>query len=69
MNGQRASQDGWRKSSYSGANGDCIEIRPGTQTISVRDSKNPDGTILTVSRSMWLEFARHAKTGCITPDA
>ena len=45
----------WRKSSYSGnGGGDCVEVArnlPGV--IAVRDSKNPDGPVLIISRSEW----------------
>jgi hypothetical protein len=37
----------WRKSTYSGSGGadaNCVELAPGA----VRDSKNPDGSVLNV---------------------
>lgn len=34
----------WRKSSYSGQDGDCIEVRDDLSAL--RDSKNPDGSTL-----------------------
>lgn len=34
----------WRKSRYSG-NFNCVELRPGTGTVSIRDSKNPIPTL------------------------
>ncbi|HEX3786205.1 MAG TPA: DUF397 domain-containing protein [Pseudonocardiaceae bacterium] len=37
---------GWRKSTYSGANNDCVEIA-GTRDR-IRDSKNPAGPVLRV---------------------
>lgn len=48
----------WIKSSHSGANGgDCIEIAPGfPETVPVRDSKNPDGPVLLVTRYAWSVF-------------
>lgn len=48
----------WIKSSHSGANGgDCIEIAPGfPETVPVRDSKNPDGPVLLVTRYAWSAF-------------
>jgi hypothetical protein len=48
----------WVKSSYSDGNGgNCIEIGPGfPDTVPVRDSKNPDGPILLVTRSAWSAF-------------
>lgn len=48
----------WRKSSFSGTNGgDCVEVATAaTPCIAIRDSKNPGGAILTVSRSRFVEF-------------
>jgi uncharacterized protein DUF397 len=47
----------WRKSSYSGTQGNCVEVAtnlPGI--VAIRDSKNPDGEVLTVSRTSWAAF-------------
>ena len=47
----------WRKSSYSSQSGNCVEVArnlPGQ--IAVRDSKEPDGTKLVVSRETWRAF-------------
>jgi hypothetical protein len=47
MNGSELMGDlTWRKSSYSGsgATGNCVELALGA----VRDSKNPDGSVLSV---------------------
>ena len=48
----------WRKSSYSnGQGGACVEVArnlPGI--VAVRDSKNPDGPALIVSRDDWASF-------------
>jgi hypothetical protein len=48
----------WRKSSYSGnGGGDCVEVARGLPDgIAVRDSKNPDGPVLIVSRDEWASF-------------
>jgi hypothetical protein len=41
----------WRKSSYTTANGgDCVEFASIAGTVAVRDSKDPDGPKLFVSR-------------------
>ena len=54
----------WRKSSYSGnGGGDCVEVArnlPGV--VAVRDSKNPDGPILTVSRDEWASFITRVRS-------
>ena len=48
----------WQKSSYSGVNGNCVEVArnlPGV--VAVRDSKNPDGPALAFSPAEWRAFA------------
>lgn len=53
----------WRKSSFSGAAQNCVEVagpRPGT--VAVRDSKNPDGPVLVVSRSRWAAFTETVRS-------
>lgn len=38
----------WRKASRSGENGNsCVELACGREVRAVRDSKNPDGPVLT----------------------
>jgi hypothetical protein len=48
----------WVKSSYSDPNGgNCIEARhPGAGIVAIRDSKDPNGTVLTVSAQRWRKF-------------
>jgi Domain of unknown function (DUF397) len=48
----------WRKSSYSGSGGsNCVEVAPNLpEVVAVRDSKDPDGPVLTVSRAEWASF-------------
>jgi uncharacterized protein DUF397 len=48
----------WLKSSYSGNGGaDCVEVaRNLLDVVAVRDSKNPDGPVLIVSRGEWASF-------------
>ncbi|MFB7929387.1 DUF397 domain-containing protein [Streptomyces sp. NPDC056039] len=55
MNRTGLSAATWIKSSYSGNDaGNCIEVAPGfPETVPVRDSKNPDGPVLVVTRSAW----------------
>ncbi|MCP2169949.1 DUF397 domain-containing protein [Goodfellowiella coeruleoviolacea] len=46
----------WRKSSYSTNNGTCVELATGTEAMFVRDSKNPDGPVLTFSSPAFAAF-------------
>ncbi len=48
---------GWRKSTYSSANGgDCVETASTDGLILVRDTVNREGTLLTVSAEAWASF-------------
>ncbi|WP_443046637.1 DUF397 domain-containing protein [Streptomyces sp. NBC_00247] len=49
----------WRKSSYSAnTGGDCLEVAAGspTDSVPVRDSKVPDGPVVTVGPVAWQAF-------------
>lgn len=48
----------WRKSSYSGGSGsaNCVEVAKTTRAVLVRDTRDPDGTTLTLSGNTWQEF-------------
>lgn len=45
----------WRKSSYSNPH-DCVEVAWPSGAVAVRDSKNPDGPILTFSPAAWRRY-------------
>ncbi|MGW1651224.1 DUF397 domain-containing protein [Streptomyces atratus] len=47
----------WFKSSYSGGNTtECVEAAHLPQATAVRDSKNPDGPMLTFGNASWAGF-------------
>ncbi|MFF4651128.1 DUF397 domain-containing protein [Streptomyces sp. NPDC001380] len=57
MNADNSSAPVWRKSSYSGANGQCVEVAvPQVSTVAVRDSKDPGGPSLAFSPEAWSAF-------------
>ncbi|MGA5603762.1 DUF397 domain-containing protein [Streptomyces griseoincarnatus] len=53
----------WRKSTYSnGTGGDCLEVCDAhTAVVPVRDSKVPDGPVLTVTAQAWSSFVASLK--------
>ncbi|MEV7928372.1 MULTISPECIES: DUF397 domain-containing protein [unclassified Kitasatospora] len=55
---------GWRKSSYSGSGGTCVEVANGfTDVQPVRDSKDPDGPVLLFPSAAWQAFVTAVRTG------
>lgn len=56
----------WTKSSRSGGAGECVEVRlsgEADEAIQVRDSKDPEGGFLEVSRGAFSAFVRDVKAG------
>jgi hypothetical protein len=52
----------WRKSSYSGNNGgNCIEVGSAAPLVAVRDSKDPEGSVLAFAAGTWAAFAERVK--------
>ena len=51
----------WRKSTYSGGNGSCVEVAGLDRAVAVRDSKNPDGPKLIFTEDSWRTFIQHMK--------
>jgi len=54
----------WRKSTYSGNGGNCVEVAFfAGGNIGVRDSKNPTGPALEFTPSEWQAFLAGARDG------
>jgi Domain of unknown function (DUF397) len=55
-------QAAWRKSSYSGAVQNCVEVAgnlPGA--VAIRDSNDPEGPVLIVTLPAWRALARRVQ--------
>ncbi len=64
MNAIDLSAAGWRKSTYSNAQANCVEVAgnlPGA--VAVRDSKDPHGPALIFTPDEWAAFAAGVKAG------
>ncbi|OQO94042.1 DUF397 domain-containing protein [Saccharomonospora piscinae] len=57
----------WRKSSYSGGGNDCVEVAFTGDGAAVRDSKNPGGGALRLSRREWDGLLAAARAGRLDP--
>jgi uncharacterized protein DUF397 len=44
-----ASQPVWRVATYTGGNGNCVEVADATRVILIRDTKDRDGAVLNIS--------------------
>lgn len=51
----------WRKSSFSGSEGgECVEVAACPEAVHVRDSKDPEGPVLTFPAAAWSAFVTYA---------
>jgi hypothetical protein len=54
----------WKKSTYSSANGSCVEVAHlNDGGVLVRDSKDPDGGVLSYTAPEWDAFLKGAQAG------
>jgi hypothetical protein len=55
----------WRKSTYSNASGNCVEVAAagstGADVVAVRDSKDPLARLLLLRAGQWKAFLRAVK--------
>lgn len=53
----------WQKSQKSGGSGDCVEQRRNGAHRQIRDSKDPDGAVLTIDASAYAHLIKAAQNG------
>ncbi|MEW1832417.1 DUF397 domain-containing protein [Streptomyces sp. NPDC088196] len=63
---QQGVTDNWIKSSYSTAQGACVEVRsPALAALAVRDSKTPNGPTLAFPVGSWNAFVAEVGRGVV----
>jgi Domain of unknown function (DUF397). len=53
----------WFKSTRSAGNGNCVEVAALPSTVAVRDSKDPNGPVLSFETGSWRLFIADVRTG------
>ena len=56
------SEHNWRTSSYSGGQGNCVQVARAGRAVAVRDSANLRGPELILTPGQWERFLRQLKT-------
>lgn len=57
----------WRKSTTSGGS-NCVEVAFADESVLLRNSRDPLGSVLSFSRQEWVAFLEGASKGEFTPD-
>jgi hypothetical protein len=57
----------WRKSSYSGNGGDCVEVADDSRYVLIRDTQDRSGPVLALSPVAWRRFADQVKRSLADP--
>ena len=53
---------GWRVATYTGGQGNCVEVGRSAAAVAVRDTKDRDGgPVLRFDPSVWRAFTKHLK--------
>ena len=56
-----ANEPTWRVATYTGGDGNCVEVGDANRAIIVRDTKDRDGGTLTFSADAWRKFTTAIK--------
>jgi hypothetical protein len=53
----------WRTSSYTGGQGNCVEVADAARTVIVRDTKDQNGAVLAIPANAWNQFTNSLQPG------
>jgi hypothetical protein len=51
----------WRKSSFSAANANCVEVAMAPEVVGMRDSKDADGAVVVVPVDSWARLVARVR--------
>jgi hypothetical protein len=51
----------WRKASYSGNSGNCVEVADAARVVLVRDTTNREGGMMSIPAGAWQAFTSKLK--------
>jgi hypothetical protein len=51
----------WRRSKYSGSNGNCVEVGTDSPAVLVRDTKDREAGTLAFTAEVWVNFTASLK--------
>jgi hypothetical protein len=57
----------WRRSTRCGESGQCVEVADLGDAVAVRDAADPDGPVLSFTRSSWTAFVTSLVEGELRP--
>jgi hypothetical protein len=57
----------WRKATRSGTDGACVEVAEVPDGVRVRDSKDPDGPMLSFTTEAWRDLLCRIRKGELEP--
>ncbi|MGH3696898.1 MAG: DUF397 domain-containing protein [Pseudonocardiaceae bacterium] len=60
------SDGGWRKSTYSGFQNGCVEVRPTSDGMDVRHSKIVDSPVIGFTATQWSRWLDEVGSGALT---
>ena len=57
----------WRRSTRCGESGQCVEVADLGDAVAMRDAADPDGPVLSFTRSSWTAFVADLVRGELRP--
>lgn len=63
FSGEASCVEVFRKSSFSGAGGSCVDVARGAEVTKVRHTQRPDAEVIEYTENEWQAFIKGVKAG------